>query len=229
MQNPEAFPPAQWVSFTNSLNWMKTSLLHLAWHFWTYVPVLLTHLTGDLAVNWFQNFQEEFSDLVLSVMQILLTDEWIMEQHDPKDLFVLYFKIYFFIIESENLCVTLVLVLRLKIQGWLFQNLDKWQTVVPYLYTLSSPYLYTLSSFVVTACHHKNQAENTLVTLNHFLWCSLMFSISVLVECFHTNCCAQLDTMGSGLLRPCRHTVRTEVLNQSDNSDMQKNTLRFCR
>lgn len=44
-----------------------------------------------------------------------------MEQHDRCVIFLNIF----LIIESEAPCVSLVLVLRLKIQGWLFQNLDK--------------------------------------------------------------------------------------------------------
>ena len=63
----------------------------------------------------------------------------------------------------------------------------EFSTVVPYLYSLST----------VTACRHKNQAENSVVSLNHFLWCSLMFGVSRLIPCFHTNCCAQRDTMES--------------------------------
>lgn len=78
-------------------------------------------------------------------------------------------------------------------------------------HTLSSVHVWQLIYFVentegrfmvlylstVTGCHHKHQAENSLVSLNHFLWCSLMFSFSLLVACFHTKCCARLDTMES--------------------------------
>lgn len=113
---------------------------------------------------------------------------------------------------SESRAILLVYVGR---QVYFVQGLKaKFSTVVSYLYTLRT----------VTACHHKNQAESSLVSLNHFLWCSLMFGVSLPRSHVSMQTAVHSETPWNlcGVLGLRGHAVESDVLNRTDNSDMQK-------